>query len=80
MEESNSFPVLIFAVIMVIAVAVAFSFHRASSDMPTIAALVCSFVLAISPLPRSSRSVCAASGERLRPQTKQTGYPKFPPA
>lgn len=46
MKQSNSFPALIFAVILAIGAAVAFSLHRISADGGAIAVLVCSFVLA----------------------------------
>ncbi|MGO9438477.1 MAG: slipin family protein [Terracidiphilus sp.] len=46
MKQSNSFPALIFVVILAIGCAVAFGLHRISSDGAAIAVLVCSFVLA----------------------------------
>jgi regulator of protease activity HflC (stomatin/prohibitin superfamily) len=46
MKQSNSFPALIFAVILAIGAAVAFSLHRVSADVAAIGVLVCSFVLA----------------------------------
>jgi regulator of protease activity HflC (stomatin/prohibitin superfamily) len=46
MKPSNSFPALIFALVLAIGAAVAFSLHRVSADVAAIAVLVCSMVLA----------------------------------
>ena len=46
MKQSNSFPALIFAVILAIGAAVAFGLHHVSADVAAIGVLVCAFVLA----------------------------------
>ena len=46
LKQSNSFPALIFAVILAIGAAVAFGLHRVSADVAAIGVLVCAFVLA----------------------------------
>jgi regulator of protease activity HflC (stomatin/prohibitin superfamily) len=46
MKQSNSFPALIFAVILAIGAAVTFGLHRVSADVAAIAVLAYSVVLA----------------------------------
>ncbi len=46
MKQSNSFPALIFTLVLAVGAAIAFGFYRLSADITAIAVLACAFVLA----------------------------------